>query len=541
MTTPQPERTSARDYPRLFAAMNEVLRELTAGGNEKEALERSFDAASEGFGAEKSLLLIVEEHEPLRLRRGAARGLTEAQVQACERGESVKGVSSSVIRAVIASREARVVENPLFNQSDETPALAGHNYSVLCTPILDPVRDVVIAVLYFQNAGLDYARAYKPADAVWAEGYAAALGRTFGYSFEEQRRKSALRDLLQGEDPPRNAPEIIGDSAHTQELRRLLHEVYIPAADAPDPDPVLILGEKGTGKDLVARYIHAYGARRDRPFVPVNCAELTDEMAAARFFGHKKGAFTGALTDEPGFFRAAHRGVLFLDEIGELSPRAQATLLRVLENRTVVTVGETRETKVDVLVVLATNRDPDTAVADGVIRADLYDRFKVQAIRLAPLRDRPWDVPALARHFIAHHEARTRTRTLGLTPEALRAFVSYSWPGNVREVARVASALVSHARGGGRLDVERLRKAAPDVLTSGVNPKAGPVLWEDVPLRDAVRTFERELILARLERHGWDVPAARASLGLPKTTFHRAIADLGIVLPAHRRDREDEA
>jgi DNA-binding NtrC family response regulator len=315
-----------------------------------------------------------------------------------------------------------------------------------------------------------------------------------------------------------------------QALRRQLHSTYIPAAGAPDPDPLLILGEKGTGKDLVARYLHAYCARRDRPFVAVNCAEITDELAAARFFGHRKGSFTGALADAPGFFRAAQGGVLFLDEIAELSLRAQGTLLRVLENRTIVPVGDTRETRVDVdvQVVLATNRDPERLVADGGLKPDLYDRFRTQALKLQPLRERPWDMPALVRHFVAHHERRTRKKTLGVAPDAVRALVAYAWPGNVRELDRVCSLLITHAEPNAVLDRALLVRCYPDVLGAAPNPKVGTVLWEDAPMREAVRAFERELILSRLERHNGNVRAARESLRLPKTTFHRYAVELGL-------------
>ncbi|MCM2254670.1 MAG: sigma 54-interacting transcriptional regulator, partial [Vicinamibacteria bacterium] len=330
---------------------------------------------------------------------------------------------------------------------------------------------------------------------------------------------------------PENAPELIGDSAHVQALRRELHEVHIPAAEAPDPDPLLLLGEKGTGKDLVARYLRAYSSRRNQPFVAVNCAEITDEMAAARFSGHKRGAFTGALTEEPGLFRAAHKGVLFLDEIAELSLRAQGTLLRALENRTVVPVGDTVEVRVDVQVVIATNRDVTAAVADGSLKADLADRFQTRAIRLLPLRERPWDVPALVRHFLAGHERRMRKRTLGLTEPALRLLLGYGWPGNVREVDRVCSLLVTWARPGQRIDDALLRRVHPALAEAPPNPRAQPLLFEQSSLKESVRAFERELILARLERHGWNVRAARESLDVPRSTFHRYMTDLEIAAP----------
>ncbi len=530
------ERT--RNYPCLFRAMNEVLRVLLTGGDEEDALRRSFEDAAKGFNAEKALFLLVEQDDPtahkgpgdgVRLRRSCVRGLTEQQVDACERGESVPGVSSSVIRAVLQTRQPRLIETPLFlKEIDRTPALLGQNYSVLCAPLLDPVRDVVLAVLYFQNGRPDPGQAYGEGDAEWLQGYASALGQAFAFHFQRERRESELKELLDAADRPANAPELIGESAHMQALRRQLHSTYIPAAGAPDPDPLLILGEKGTGKDLVARYLHAYSARRDRPFVAVNCGEITDDLAAARFFGHRKGSFTGAVGEAPGFFRAAQGGVLFLDEIGELSQRAQGTLLRVLENRTVVPVGDTRETRVDVQVVLATNRDPDRLVAEGALKPDLYDRFRTQVLRLRPLRERPWDMPALVRHFIAHHEGRTRKKTLGVAPDALRALVAYAWPGNVRELDRLCSLLITHAAPNARLDRALLVRCYPEILGAAPNPKAGSVLWEDAPMRDAVRAFQRELILSRLERHNWNVRAARESLRLPKTTFHRYAVELGL-------------
>jgi transcriptional regulator with GAF, ATPase, and Fis domain len=509
--------------------MKDVLRVLAAGGKEEEALQRSFADAAEGFGAAKALLLLVESEAPLQLRSLCAVGLTDAQVAACERGESIDGVSSSVIRGVVKERRVRLLDDPaLAPETDQTPALPGRSGSVLCSPVLDPIRNRVLAVVYLQNARRDAEATYGQSDAEWLEGYAAAVGQAFALYFQEESRQRELRELLQGAQRPENAPELIGDSEHTRALRRMLHETYIPACDAPDPDPILILGEKGTGKDLVARYLHTYGARRDRPFLAVNCAELTDEMAAARFFGHKRGAFTGALADEPGFFRAAHRGVLFLDEIAELSLRAQGTLLRVLESRTVVAVGETRETRVDVQVLLATNHDLDAAVAAGAMKADFLDRFRAQVVRLQPLRERPRDIPDLVQHFVSHHERRTRKRTLGIAQEALRLLVAYPWPGNVRELARVCSLLVTHAKHGARLDVPHLERCYPELVKAAEQAKSEPIKLEDVSLREAVTAFRRELVLARLERHHWDLAPARESLKLPRTTLLRYMAELGI-------------
>ncbi len=516
-----------RIYTQLLGAMNELLAVLSRDGDQEAALRASFEAAARGFGAQKALLLLVEEREP-RLRAVHTLGkLTPEQIEACERGESVRGVSPSVIYRVIETRAPELIEDPrLQADASRTPSLEGGHFSVLCAPICDPLQEAVLAVVYFQNSGLT--EAYGEDDRAWLEGYATAVGRIFGFHVRQERQKRELRDRLEAAATSDDAPEILGDSAHTQALRRALHETYIPSLEVENPEPILILGERGTGKDLIARYLHAFSARHRKPLVVVNCGEVTDELAASRFFGHKKGSFTSALADEPGFFRAADGGVLFLDEIGELSLRAQAHLLRVLENHVVTPVGQTREIHINVAVILATNRGLDEAVQAGTLRADFYDRFRTLAIHLMPLRERPWDIPILLEHFRRHHERKHRKRTLGFTPEALRALASSTWPGNVRDLARACALFVIHAQAGAPIDLALIQRCLPEVLQESPNPKAGPLLWADLSFREATRQFERELLLARLERHGGSAKAARESLGLSKATFHRYLKGLGI-------------
>jgi DNA-binding NtrC family response regulator len=532
-STPQP----GRDYSQLLGAMNELLAVLSGDGGEEAALRASFEAAAKGFGAQKALLLVIERPEPLHLRAVHTLGqLTGEQIAACERGDSVRGVSPSMIQRVVASGRPELIEDPrLRADPSHTPSLEGGQHSVLCAPIFDPIRGAVLAVIYLQNSGL--LEAYGERDRTWLEGYAAAVGKLFGLSFRHALQERELKELRETRGAAENAPEILGDSSHIQALRRTLHETFIPAMEVENPEPILVLGERGTGKDLIARYLHAYSSRSRKPLVVVNCAEITDELAASRFFGHKRGSFTGALTDEPGFFRAADGGVLFLDEVAELSPRAQAHLLRVLESHTVTPVGQTREVKVDVAVVLATNRELDQAVRDGALRADFYDRFRTLVVRLLPLRERPWDIPPLLEHFRRYHERKHRKPTLGFTREAFRSLVSHDWPGNVRDLARACSLFVIYAQPGAWIDLELINHCLPEVLRGAPNPKAGPLLAEGVSLDDAVRGFERELILSRLEQHVGNVKAARESLGLTKTTFHRYMKSLGI----SACDRDEEA
>ena len=305
---------------------------------------------------------------------------------------------------------------------------------------------------------------------------------------------------------------------------------------AADPEPLLVLGESGTGKDLVARYVHAYGARRGKPFRVVNCGEITDDLAAARFSGHARGAFTGADRAEAGFFRSAHGGVLFLDEIGELSLRAQAALLRAIDSRTVVPVGETQEHKVDVYVILATNRDLEKEIRERRFRADLYRRFKTSQVRLPPLRERPWDVPLLVAHFLRFHEQRTGKKTLGLTEEAMRALMAYPWPGNVREVKTVCGLIVMHAKVNERLSRQMVTGLYPD-LERSEETDLDEALLAKGRFRQATYQFQRELILSRVELYQGDVRAARESLGLHKNTFRNRLRVLGL-LDVVRYNRE---
>lgn len=520
--------TAARDYGCLLEATSHLLAALAQHSDDRQALLAAFEAVAQGFAAQKALLLEVVSPAPCALRAlGSLGPFSSAQVAACERGESISGVSASVIQRVIATRQPELIADPrLLSASAVTPALSASPFSVLCAPLLDVLQESVLAVVYLQQGAVS--EAYDEADLVWLSRYAAAAAQVFAYHLRSARERARLEGLVSQATRGVEAPEILGDSAHTQALRRSLHQIFIPALEVDFPEPVLLLGEPGTGKDLVARYLHGYSSRASRPFVVASCAELTDELAAARLFGHKRGAFTGALSDEPGFFRAAQRGVLFLDEVGELTPRAQAQLLRVLESHTLVPVGQTQEHKVDVAVVLATNRELAEDVRAGRFRADLFDRISALTLRLAPLRERPWDVPALLEHYRRVHEARYRKRTLGFAPEAVRALAGFSWPGNVRQLARLCSLLVLHAQAGERIHLALVEQCLPELRGAAGQALAAALFADQQPFQQAVRAFERELILARLERCGGDVQAARQSLGLTRSTFHRYRRRLGI-------------
>jgi transcriptional regulator with PAS, ATPase and Fis domain len=223
------------------------------------------------------------------------------------------------------------------------------------------------------------------------------------------------------------------------------------ARAAESPAKVLITGESGVGKDVVARYLHSQSSRKLAPFVAVNCAGVTETLLESELFGHVKGSFTGAYRDKRGKLQLAHRGTLFLDEVGEMSLRMQALLLRFLENGEIQPVGaDQAEARVDVRVVAATNRDLDGLVAAGQFREDLLYRLRVIHLHIPPLRERAQDVQVLMRHFLSLSE-----RHLSFTDDALRAFLEYNWPGNVRELRNVVEQLVWLATGG-VVEVEHL-------------------------------------------------------------------------------------
>ncbi len=305
-------------------------------------------------------------------------------------------------------------------------------------------------------------------------------------------------------------PELIGIGAAMTDVRRTI------ARAASAPFTALIEGESGAGKELVARAIHHLSARRDRRFCDVNCAALPDELIESELFGHAKGAFTGALVERPGLFEEAHGGTLFLDELPDLSLRAQAKLLRVLQQGEIRRVGETFSRRVDVRLVTATNRDMAQEVSEGRFRQDLLYRLDVIRIRIPPLRERPEDIPLLARHFWTAAAQRTGTRSV-LSHGVLAALAQYHWPGNVRELQNVIAALSVGAPSRGLV--------RPTLLPPAVT---GSVSVSSARLQDAREQFERRFVEVALARAGGSRTRAAAQLGISRQGLLKLIVRLGI-------------
>jgi formate hydrogenlyase transcriptional activator len=294
---------------------------------------------------------------------------------------------------------------------------------------------------------------------------------------------------------------------------------------------VLILGETGTGKELLARALHERSRRAARSFVPVNCAAMPETLIESEMFGHERGAFTGAHIRKLGRFELAHRGTLFLDEIGDLPASAQAKLLRVLQDGEVYRVGSTQPTTVDVRLVAATNKDLGARVVERAFRDDLFYRLSVFPIRVPPLRERPEDVPVLARHLALQCARRLGKRIEGIEQMAVDALAAYSWPGNVRELQNVIERAVILTLGP-VLTAEAIqldRAHAPTVLAAPP-PTASPES-EDRPQGATLADAERVAIVHALRRAEGRVSGrggAAALLGLKPTTLHAKMKKLGV-------------
>jgi transcriptional regulator with PAS, ATPase and Fis domain len=285
------------------------------------------------------------------------------------------------------------------------------------------------------------------------------------------------------------------------------------------PYPVLILGESGTGKELIAKAIHSGSARRTRRFCAVNCAALSDDLFDTELFGHVRGSFTGAAADRPGLFEEADGGTLFLDEVGELSPRAQAKLLRAIQEGEIRRVGENHPRRVDTRIVAATNRPLSDDVRAGRFRHDLLYRLDVVRIVVPPLRERPEDVGPLARGFWRDAMRRTGGHA-ELSPATLAALARYHWPGNVRELQNTLAALAVHAPARGRVGPSRLPAA---IAGSGVHAHG-----ELTTLAEARRRFDERFVRAMLARTGGHRTEAASALGLTRQGLAKLMARLGI-------------
>jgi two-component system NtrC family response regulator len=298
---------------------------------------------------------------------------------------------------------------------------------------------------------------------------------------------------------------------------------------------VLLEGESGTGKELLAKAIHFHSARKRGPFVTINCGAIPEQLLESELFGHRRGSFTGAVADKKGKFEAADRGTIFLDEIGELPLMLQVKILRVLQEREIDKVGDTRSIKVDARVIAATNRDLEKMIADGGFRDDLYYRLAVVSIRVPPLRERTDDIPLLVDHFLDKHVERLNKPRPDVDRTLYAAFNRYAWPGNIRELENVIERALVLDRDG-RIGVDdvppRLRAAEQHVGTLRMELPDDGVSLEEV---------EKELLLAALQKHNWNQTRAATYLKITRSTLVYRMQKFGLERPRATESADDES
>jgi two-component system response regulator HupR/HoxA len=333
-----------------------------------------------------------------------------------------------------------------------------------------------------------------------------------------QRKEERIRQLTQEIGGRFQFANIVGKSAAMQRMFRLLEKVV------ESESTVLVTGENGTGKELIARALHYNGPRKDKPFLVQNCSALNDNLLESELFGHVRGSFTGAMKDKKGLFEVAHQGTFFLDEVGDMSPAMQVKLLRVLQEGTFIPVGSTTPKAVDVRVIAATNKDLKELVQAGVFREDLYYRLNVIHIKVPPLRERLDDLPLLVDHFLAKQAARMGKPLKRLAPEVMARFYEYRWPGNIRELENELERLVV-------LSGEK-EEISADLLSTGVAPfveeKSFETFRQKGTMEAAIQALERDMIEHGLIQTHWNKTKLAEKLGISRTTLIKKIKEFGL-------------
>ena len=290
---------------------------------------------------------------------------------------------------------------------------------------------------------------------------------------------------------------------------------------APTNATVLISGESGVGKELVARAIHRNSLRKDEAFVQVNCAAIPEELIESELFGHEKGSFTGATEKQIGKFELAHKGTIFLDEVGDMSLRTQAKVLRVLQEGEVERIGSQKTIEVDVRVIAATNKDLEEAIGRGDFREDLYFRLSVIPVRVPPLRERGEDVPVLVQHFVKQFCVENNFRPRAFSPAAIEALKRHPWRGNVRELKNAVERLLIMAEGD-EIGPEQMGEVLRRPAESGSAPAGPPTL------RDFKESAERAFLVGKLRESNWNISATAAAIGTPRSNLYKKLEQYGI-------------
>lgn len=468
---------------RISAIIN-TMRELDP------LLEKIMDIAVETVGAERGFILLNNETGELAAR--TARNISAQNIQ------DITDISNSVVRDVLQRGDAVISYDAQADEQwrNSESIILNRIQSVACVPLA--IKQKPIGVIYldsiqqrsgFTETSVPFLNAFANQAAIAIEN--AQLYEALREENRHLRKQARESSAFEG---------IIGQSPKMKHVFDMMNSVL--DSDAT----VLIQGESGTGKELVARALHYNGSRRDKPFIALFCGSLPETLLESELFGHKKGAFTGAIADKKGLFESAHGGTFFLDEIGDLSPNIQTQLLRVLQEGEIKRVGEVQVRKVDVRIIAATNKNLAEAVKKSEFREDLYYRLNVINLFMPPLRQRAKDVPLLAHHFLRKYAVKNRKEIAGFTPEALDLLTGYSWPGNVRELENTVERAVVLAKGTYlSADDLRLQEAARELF---------------LPQGMTLEEMERRLVEKTLDEVDNNITHAADRLGVSRRWIH---------------------
>ena len=492
-----------------------IIKALNSTLDSRELLGRILDAALDATGAERALLFLI--------RKGAA----ELEFARSADGKDIQVESAKFSHGLV--EDVLETKQPRFSESVSDDKALSSRESVIdldismaiCVPISGIEGD--LRGLIYADARIGRGRFDdRTLEFLSALGDQAAVALRNAEIFDDLRsERDRMAVELAGEF---GGEAIIGDSTKMKQLRVKL------AVIAMQDISLLITGETGTGKDLVARTIHAESSRRDAPFVAINCAAIPENLLESELFGHERGAFTGADRKHIGKFELADRGTLFLDEIGEMPPALQAKLLRVIESRSFQRVGGDSEIEVDVRIVAATNIDPAEAIESGRLREDLYYRIAPIVVNIPPLRERREDVPALTARFIEDASSRFGREIKSASKAALSALMRYYWPGNIRElIGAIEEAVLFAPTNIVRVEdiPERITKFSFDPDKTGI-----PKNYDEYKniKRDIGDRYERDILVKLLSSHEWNVTGAAKAFGIARSRLHQLIKKHKIVI-----------
>ncbi|MBY0280074.1 sigma 54-interacting transcriptional regulator [Candidatus Binatia bacterium] len=515
-----------------FELLFELSRSFAETTTDLESLLRSVVARCRAiFGAESNvaIMLLDDESGDLYFPYADTDGHVHLQALRDVRIPVGEGISGAVLAS---GRPELVVDahtDPRFDPAIER-LLGVAVGSIIVAPLR--MRDGVVGLMTVAQSRLG--PRFDAQDLAFLESLASYVALAIDNARMYERMRAAEESLrvevgaLRADLERRDLfPEIIGTSTAIRDLIRLMESA------AASQIAVLIEGETGTGKELVARGIHRASARGQGPFLAVNCGAFTPELLEAELFGHERGAFTGAERAHVGLFEALTGGSILLDEVGEMPPAMQVKLLRVLQQGEVIPVGATVGRRIDVRVISASNVSLEAELARGSFRADLFYRLAAFPIRVPPLRERRGDIPALVDHLLHRAVAEHDKQILGITPEARALLLECAWPGNVRQLRNEVQRAVALARPGDLIDVGDLSEAVRDVVPVAAHAEepAAPgtrVAIDAASLRDARLAFEASYIGDVLEREGGNVSRAAAVLGISRVMLHKKLKQLGL-------------